>query len=410
MIPWYTRYSNSFLLRFVSLYRMARRWLLLTLLANSNVAFGEATAPVYNSSCVDFFSHIPGSSGTAWSFHLLATFLDEEIAPGSRFRSSYGHGPGVRSNRTVSMNELDALIADTTRSRVVFAHNLPNFGTEIGLKRCWHTTTMLSSAAEKSLHNPSVATWTRAMLARLTCEGSPAAARALEIFAPHTPLSAAACNSWRLRAAQPHDFFSGESLLFQLRWLATPPSLPPPFASRGGGVGDATACLASTSTRPCGFATPTEPLSVLSTAARAALRTMPWFGLSSHWLGSTCLWHFVTKRPWPATSDSVCPRAQREALSRVSGVGGKGHYGSQAPSAANGRVVCPPEKADAMIAARSPPRRLLRFLGGDRALAAAARDGDGGGDLAHVRKVNSGVVLQNNHRIMVLLHYLYGRR
>lgn len=43
--------------------------------------------------------------------------------------------------------------------------------------------------------------------------------------------------------------------------------------------------------------------------AERALQAMPWFGILHHWIGSTCLWHFMHDRPFPYQEQASTPDA-----------------------------------------------------------------------------------------------------
>jgi len=78
------------------------------------------------------------------------------------------------------------------------------------------------------------------------------------------------------------------------------------------------------------------------------LSDMPWFGLLHRWRASTCLWHHVSKRPFPPIDDAACPgQGSSEHHRRLEGHG-------QAPGLNNGNSVCSLRKAEVSVVETGP--------------------------------------------------------
>uniref|UniRef100_A0A7S2F1R8 Uncharacterized protein n=1 Tax=Octactis speculum TaxID=3111310 RepID=A0A7S2F1R8_9STRA len=88
-------------------------------------------------------------------------------------------------------------------------------------------------------------------------------------------------------------------------------------------------------------------------SARAALEEMPWFGVLPHWTGSVCLWHHVTKRPFPNQTVDACPLKHHTTRRRLIGHGRR-------PGASNSFTICPLLEAEESV--RNAPSALTLAL------------------------------------------------
>ena len=314
----------------------------------------EQQAPLDPSS-LEFFTHIPLSGGTAWSWHLMATHTRDEIVPGSAVAASFrlpSSCPKVRYTTVLPLpipspppsrpsppppppprpqcaervkREL-ALSASNRSYRVLYAHAKASLLTELGVQRPFHTTTFLRDARTLALANGPRRRAINAVLVKqcrllATNATNCSVARGVAAAQAHAHTRKYAeddkdhdGNRWCDAAltsaaagdvgAQPQNH---ERQLFgrERRERKAHGRNRTADRRRHQQRYDETwlSWLVSDTADGDGDRHVCESF----VSAQRALRRTLWFGMTSQWAGSVCTYHSLTKRRFPKEDAAVCP-------------------------------------------------------------------------------------------------------
>ena len=272
------------------------------------IALEAKDPPEYLPSSLEFFSHIPFTGGSAWSWHLLATFAPKEVGAGSNVAGGLRLSCTSEEKKDLRKRSNTCSVADSYGApvAVVFGHSRPSALDE-RLMRPHHVTTFLRNQREKRLQHMRSAVENVLRVEASAMNGS-AARAALAIFSPGVKprhdlkQAASGCGLC-------FNPFSSVARYTWLSWLTEQP-----LSSKGVAEIDFCPSLAP---------------------AWGALMRMPWFGLLHRWSASVCLWHHVTRRPFPNQDVLACPPAAKSSERRQL----VGH--GTAPGKDNGNSVCP---------------------------------------------------------------------